>query len=304
MKKIILLASVFMISLGAKAQFYIDVNGGYGFGWPSNVLGESAERLAVNGVLESDAHLVASKNLMGSLGQGANIQLTPGYMINDYIGFELGISYFIGAKKTMSSSVTSLNYESLDFENEPLSHSITTASSNQIRILPTIIISTGKSNKFSGYAKLGIVMPVFGSTKAVVDSLSFDTYDAVNKKLLYNNSTFKVNIAGSPSVGFRGAVGMNYNITDHLSVFGELYATSLNIKTKSQTIYYFERNGEDKTDALPAYKAVTEYVDKLDENSNNASYNPNYDLGKPLQELFSKRSFSQLGIQFGIKYTF
>lgn len=300
----ILLAGVLLLSFGAKSQFYLDVNGGYGFGWPSNILGESVERLAVNGVSETDAHLVSSSSLTGSLGQGANLQLTPGYMFNDYIGIELGVNYFLGAKKMLLNSVTNLTHEGIDVENVPLSHNKIIASSNQLRILPTVYLSTGRSNKISGYAKVGIVMPVYGKTTAAIDSLSFNTYDGINKQLIYDESKFDVVIEGSPSIGFRGAIGINYNITDKLSIFGEVYATSLNVKTKSQKIVYFERNGEDKTEVLPAYKSETQYVNELNAESNNDQYNADYDLNLPKQELYSKRSFSQLGIQIGIKYTF
>lgn len=309
MKKITILFALLITSLGVKSQFYLDINGGYGFGFPSNVLGASLEHEVID--VPTNSHVVSEKNLLGSLGQGANIQLTPGYMFNDYIGLELGINYFIGAKTVMYDSKSTFTSEALKLDHVEFSHRKDIAHSNQLRLMPSVFISTGASKKLSGYARLGIVMPIYGKVYGSVDSLSFSKYDNKAKELVLLSDEIKAEIEGSPSFGFRGAIGINYNITDQLSIFGELQVTSLNTVPKSQKVVSFKRAGEELIDNIPVYEKETQYVKSVDKTSNNKAYNPDLDASKdasfaskPKQEVFKKTSFSQLGVQIGLKYTF
>lgn len=312
MKKITLLLALFLGSYGAvnAQRFYLDFNIGYGFGFPKNVLGQSMHTDIVNGVKNN-----TSSNLMGSIGQGLNWQITPGYMITDNIGVELGINYFMGAKTTMAESSSTITIYTDDgsgnltykFNNEDFSRRKDVASSNQIRIAPAVIISTGASKAFSGYAKLGIIMPVFGSTVVNTDAVSAEVSgNTINRTTIQAKTV----INGAPSFGFKGALGLNYNITDNLSVFGEVSLISLNVKQKSRTTTSMKINGVESIDDTPKYSAQIDYVDELTPSSNNedavitGGIQSDHDVTKPKQELFQKTSFSQLGIQVGVKYTF
>lgn len=312
MKKITLLLAMFLGSYGiAKAQrFYLDFNVGYGFGFPKNVLGQDVHTDLVNGVKNN-----TSENLMGSIGSGLNWQFTPGYMITDNIGVELGINYFMGSKRTMaetSSNITvftddgngNLTYK---FNNEEFSSRKDVANSSQIRIAPAVIISTGASKAFSGYAKLGIIMPVYGSTVVNTNAIAA----TVNGNQIDRSTIVaKTIISGAPSFGFKGALGLNYNITDNISVFGEVTLMSLNVKQKDRKTVSMKIDGVENVDNTPAYSKEIQYVDKLTPESNNedavitGGIQSDHDVTKPKQELFQKTSFSQLGIQVGVKYTF
>jgi hypothetical protein len=312
MKKITVLLAMFLGTYGvANAQrFYLDFNMGYGFGFPTNVLGQSMSTDIVNGVKSN-----TSSNLQGSIGQGLNWQITPGYMITDNIGVELGINYFMGAKKTMAETSSTITTYTTDndgnktykFEKEDFSRRKDVANSNQIRIAPAVIISTGASKAFSGYTKLGIIMPVFGSTTVNTDAVSA----AVNGNTIDRTSIVaKTVISGAPSFGFKGALGLNYNITSNLSVFGEVYVMSLNVKQKERKTVSMKVNGVEEVSSSPLYSTDIKYVDQLTPESNNedavitGGLSADHDVTKPKQELFQKTSFSQLGIQFGVKYTF
>jgi hypothetical protein len=69
-------------------------------------------------------------------------------------------------------------------------------------------------------------------------------------------------------------------------------------------------NGVEEVSSSPLYSTDIKYVDQLTPESNNedavitGGLSADHDVTKPKQELFQKTSFSQLGIQFGVKYTF
>ncbi|MBW7868985.1 MAG: outer membrane beta-barrel protein [Brumimicrobium sp.] len=298
MKKILTLCAITLgaFAFNTNAQgFYLDFNAGYGFGFPKNVLGTETHTDIVNGVGS-----VTTKNLTGSIGQGLNLQLTPGYMINEHIGIELGINYFIGGKTLMNKVTRSINNGGAIVDDEYEKRE-DIAHSSQLRIAPTVFLSTGITNKISGYAKVGIILPVYGSTIVNTEWIqgSIDNGAIVKEK---HEIVTKIN--GDLSMGFRGALGVNYNITDNISVFGEVFALSLNVKQKNRASTSYKIDGEELVEFVPVIKAQIEYVDELTPESNNPSYNTKYDTSKPLNELYQKTSFSQMGIQVGVKYRF
>lgn len=298
MKKIITLCAVVLtaFSMNSFSQgFYADFNVGYGIGMPANVLGQDISVDIINGEA-----FMSSENLMGSLGSGLNLQLTPGYMFNDHIGIELGVNYFIGTKAVMSRVSKTLDNGPLKDEDYEYREDV--ASSNQLRIVPSVFISTGMSNKISGYAKAGIIMPLLGSTIVETDwSKPIAPSGGVIPK---EQHEMRTEVNGAPSFGFRGAIGMNYNITENISIFGEIFATSLNVKQKDRKTTSYLVDGYEIKDQLPLYSLEYEFVDELTPESNNSDYNSSYDASKPRQELFEKTSFSQMGIQIGVKFRF
>lgn len=302
MKKITLLCGLLIASLGASAQgFYLDFNVGYGMGFPANVTGVKSHTDIING-----KRYKTQSNIMGSLGHGLNLQLTPGYMITDNIGVELGINYFLGSKTNMgeTSSSLTMNTGGMNFDNEDFSRRKDVASSNQLRIAPAVIVSTGASNTISGYAKVGIIMPVFGSTIVNTNATNASIVSGEIQRELVEVKTI---VNGAPSFGFKGALGINYNITDNLSIFGEVFATSLNVKQKNRRTVSYKINGNEIVESLPTYNTDIDFLGELTPESNNdddPSLQNFKDVTSAKQELFQKTSFSQMGFQIGVKYTF
>lgn len=285
MKKIILTAALFAFTLSAKAQgFYTSLDFGYGFGTSTTNLGkEEYKDFSFSG--ENTSY---EKQLYGTVGGGLNMTVTPGYMISKNIGVELGINYFMGANTLVQKMESSLDglYKN------------THAHSNQLRIIPSVVINTG-GEKLYGYAKAGLVLPVYGSTKGIVQASQYNS-GAVEK--IDVETTTKGNI----SLGFRGALGIGYQFTKLISLNFEVYHTSLTVKPKSRTIDSYKINGVEVKDQLNTYsnELEIEYVDKIDNTSNNQGYNPNYDPNKAKNDLPTKANFSQFGFSLGVKFSF
>lgn len=280
MKKFVVLASVVFAGYTVKAQgFYTELNVGYGIGMPSTTLGTDT-------YMDLGGTGSYTKVIQGSLGGGLNITLAPGYMFNKHIGVELGLNYFMGAK-TLIQSTTSSNSNVYDK---------TTAHSNQFRLLPSVVFSTG-GEKLFGFAKAGLAIPVAGSTKG---SREISNVTPLGTVLTNVESTTHGNV----TVGFRGSVGIGYNINDMIALSLEVSHTSLTIKPKSRTVDSYEVGGQDILNLIATYDKETTYVDELNTSSNNDNINPNYSTNTAKDDIGQKTNFSQLGIAIGVKFSF
>lgn len=301
MKKILFVTAITLISFGLKAQKgYVDVNFGYGFGAPGTVLGQNTH--AYRFMYQEKSRTV--ENINGSLGKGFNIQLTGGYMFNKHIGLELGIGFFGGSNTLISQTQIALKDTTWNIDADNFSSSKTFARVNQLRLSPAVVFSTDTIKGISGYAKLGLIIPVYGSATTATNSINSQvnysdgsiTRDRVSEKYV---------ISGKVALGFRGAVGLQYAITPKIAVFGEVYASSVTVKHSDRKMKQYTVNGEDKMASKLAYQKDIQFVDKIDDQSNNPTSNQTgFDPNSPYHELYQKTTLSQIGIQIGFKYMF
>jgi|GEM_PF-809491 len=310
MKKIVLLAAVLMAGYTVKAQgFYMDASVGYGFGAPSTNFGVKTYEDFANPLNNT------TENIYGTLGNGINVALTPGYFFNDHIGVELGLQGFFGMKSRVSDATS---------DNE-LIYSFTDAKTTQFRVIPSLVISTGNSKKLSAYAKLGIVMPIVGATYGSQESSEFSAALAAvsGGQVTHIKREIETVTKGNFTVGFRGAVGVNFNVSDKIAIFAEVHHTSLTIKPKTRQVESYVVNGTDivesayvvnninvsaiqlgnATGTLPESSVHTEYVDNLSSTSN-VDGNAGFNADKATQALPSKTNFNQLGLNIGVKFNF
>lgn len=295
MKKILLITSLLFGCLCAHAQgFYLTVDGGYGWGLPNQNLGTAffKDQISANG------KNFYEENVYGTLGQGLNFSVNPGYMFNKNIGLELGITLFKGAQVTMEK-ISSTDEEFSD---------VRSASSTQIRLLPAVVFNTG-GDKLYGYAKLGLVLPVYGT---VHGTLSHSDPNNPIPQVQVDLLKIETTVEGNPSLGYFGALGIGYHFTKLIGIHLEVFHTSLSIKPKSQHFDSYTVDGKNELDEQTIYSTQTNYVDRIDANSNNGdylngSYIPGmgtYDKDKPKDELAQKSSFNELGFKIGISFNF
>lgn len=263
------------MSVGTMAMaqgFYTSFNVGYGFGTPGDAVGTEE---VVDASLNS-----TETNVYGSFGGGINIGLNPGYMFNEHIGAELGLNYLLG------SAVTNYDLTS------PFATSLTESKSNQFRISPSIVLTTG-GDKFEVYGKAGLVLPVAGSTITRTETTP----------IIGAASTQEMESKGALSLGFQGALGVGYKMSEKLSLFGELSHVSLRIKGKTQSVTENMVAGVDVLSAMTIYQKETVYVDEINASSNNGS-NPNQNDGAAREALASTSNYNALFINIGVKFNF
>lgn len=279
MKKLVL--SVAMLALGTTAMAqngYVAFNVGYGLGFPSEQLGTTT-------VFDANGDYTESNNY-GTLGQGINLNLTPGYMVTSNFGLEIGLGYFMGSEVVTSET------------NTPTSTSSFTSQSSQVRITPALVISSDNDAGINLYGKAGLVLPVGGSTETIYDRAGDGSVTNPDINNVYESK-------GAFSLGFSGTFGASYAVSDKLSVFGELNGVFLQIKGESQTQTAGTYNGQSSIDGADKSSLETVFVDELNASSNNSGTNPGgYDVNQADEQLASKTNFNGTFINIGVAFSF
>jgi len=259
MKKNLLLIIALFVATSMSAQFYAGLGLGYGLG---------ASKRA-NGIEYSGTNNAIQTNIYGSYGQGFNTTLKLGFMFNDNMGLELGVSYLFGASQTVLKSGTEL----------------IEAKSDGLRLMPQLVYRL--DNGF--YGRFGVIIPVLGKTTVTGHD---DNGFGPGVKTEFVRETH-----GSFSIGFAGAIGYNYTLSDNMNLFCELEYIGLSIKSSTATVTQYDVNGTSILDKLPTSSKEIEYVDEID-----TSTIP--DSTKASQQLKQKAPFSSFGLNVGITMTF
>ncbi len=241
----------------------ISVNVGYGLGTPSEVLGQESEPAQI-------------ANIYGTLGSGLNFGITPGYMLSEHFGLELGINYFLGTEMMMDKSTAMNSQTHTEY-----------AKSNQLRILPNLVFSTGTESALSGYAKAGLVLPVIGTTFSRVE-------DTGTGFAAYN---YEAETKGQFTLGFSGSLGGAYKISDGVSLFAELNSVNMRIKGKTTSITSYEYAGQNVLGTMTTSDKEVEYVDEY---NTAVAQNDN----EPTKALAPKTNFGAIFLNIGVKFNF
>jgi len=246
----------------------------------------------------------------GSYGNGMNFTLGVGYMINPYIGFEMGVSVL--KSKTFSCSQTRGLTQKISDGPPPQYWSLgyyfmqAEISTNAlgVSLMPSIIIQGAKPGwKVYPYGRLGISMPIFGALEHKVSIDADTSWLGVTYQEPYylgkrTNVTLKTE--GTVSLGVNGALGVAYRPLPYIMITAEVNGQYLVTRAKSAKVTQWDTDGNDRIADRGVYRSEFNFVDKLDGSSNNADYNPNYDKNKPKDDLRPTGPFSNLGFNIGI----
>lgn len=254
----VVVISLFTTNLFSQGA-YVALNLGYG-------LGASSQNI---GTYNSTSTNKEQVNV--SFGQGLNIGGTFGYMFNKNVGAELGISYLIGGSSTMQHSYTS---STTDY----------TFSASMLRFNPSVVLVTGLEG-INPYAKFGFLIGT-GSITEEVNNTSSGMIAFTKTKL-----------NGGMALGFTASIGAMYNLSDNMSLFGELTMINMSYAPTKGEITEATLNGTDQLPNMTNNDKLTDYVD---------SYNPSISIpsSQPDQQLKQKSPFSSFGINVGVRIGF
>ena len=278
-------------------KFYVRISAGYSFESGKTEF-NNADPNGLTGIMQStdvtvsaDGSTVNVKSLNGTAGAGVKANLTAGYMFNPYIGAELGISYFHG-DKTMIGRLRSPQVVSE--ENTYL---------RGFDVAPGIFL-TPNFKTVNPYARMGLIVPVAG--KLTIETMARKPNGGgAGTDLMV---AAKSEVTAQFSVGYFGALGVNYPITDNLSIFGEVEIKNLSIKSKSAEITEYATTaitngqsqlvpGQQLAD-LPIYEKQFDFTDAYDQ-STTTPPNQNAPRKIPTQSV----NASGIGINVGVKFT-
>lgn len=287
------LASSVLMILVAGTSFaqgiYLRAGGGYGLPIAGSTFGEKTAYSQVydgtNNVYKSSTKLVT-----GSYGAGINFNFAIGYKFNENFIFELS------SQLLMSNKINTFNndvYKSTDPVNTYTYYDNFRSASSATAFLlnPSFIFSAG-FGKAAPYGRFGIVV---GSPKISGNSLSYYNGDGVD-------STQKSwEFTKGMSLGFQGAIGMNWKLSDMLDFYTELnfvsmtyYPGEYNLTkdlTKNELNIYFDNLAN-----TYLINKKTIYKKTFDPSTINS------DLSKPEVALREAHPFSSLSLQVGIRY--
>lgn len=220
-------------------------------------------------VVGSEYGATTEKNIYGSYGQGFNAALKLGYMFSDNLGVELGTSYLIGSTLTRVKTPT-LNME---------------AKSSNLRLAPQLVAKLDNGL----YSRFGFIVPVIGKTVIDLKDTDFSGLGVTQEAT--------VEAKGAFSLGFIGAVGYGYALSESMDLFCELEYIGLEIKAKESKITKMEVGGQDQLPGMTTNMIETEFVDDID-------YAEAVDPNAPAKSIRTTSPFSSFGLNVGIVMKF
>ncbi|MCK4662063.1 MAG: outer membrane beta-barrel protein [Bacteroidales bacterium] len=266
------LLMVFVISLFTSSLFpqgvYVSVNAGYGI----NMSSHNLEYFGFYNYTSGNTSRTYEQVYV-SLGKGLNFGGTFGLMFNKNLGAELGVSYLLGGKSIAKDEYVG---GTTDY----------TISSKMLRLMPSIVIASGLEG-INPYAKFGLIISS--------GSIIFDLEDKDSGDI----SIMKVKFDGGLALGLNAGIGVQFNMSDNISLFSEINMISLSYAPTKGEVIEATYNGTDMLPDMTTRQKEAEFVDSYTYNSSS----PPPD-SQPDQELKQKLPFGSFGVNFGLKIGF
>ena len=326
MKRIFLVASLLWAGYTASAQVYVSVTGGYAWGVPSTKIGEES----ING---------KESVRFGTFGEGINSQLRVGYFFNKTWGIDISAGYLYGEDQLVKREISQKN-----IANTPLTATIDGEVKGRGRAFGAALsVIYNFTDNF--YGRFGILTKIGGKTEAIAHSYTTTNQDipvaalarlglslpglsglptyAVIKQGATIETSYTEDYKGKMPFGTIAALGYNYHIDEHLSIFAELEYMNIAVKRDYSELKDLKQTFKANLSIGGASRSIEVPLKDLD-GFTNGTYNDalrgqvyhqrtNYveeaskeELENPLsnKKLTEKASYSSLGLNFGIKYTF
>lgn len=261
---IIAMVSFSFFAINTSAQgVYIKAGAGYHFATATGNLG------GFNNYTSSSGSSATIEQVNVSFGKGIDFGGTFGYMFNENVGAEFGVSYLLGskskAKDIYTGGTTECEY-----------------SAKMLRLNPAIVIAAGGEN-INPYAKFGLIMGFGDILYTMEDNDQGDIYIG---KWKYN---------GGLAFGFSAGLGANFSLNDVISLFAEVNMINMSYAPTKGEVTEATYNGVDELPNMTTSEKEIEFVDKYTYDYNN----PPSD-SQPRQELKIKHPFSSIGVNVGI----
>jgi hypothetical protein len=288
-KRSVFLFLLLMLSFSAMSQsIYLRAGTGYGMPLASSSIGEKLTRIDQS-TSTGTTYSTNTKVVKASYGTGLDFNIALGYKLNQNFIIDLNFIYLLGSKYETGNT-----YSYNAGTNSYMDNDVTTTSSRGFLINPSIIFSAG-FGKAAPYARFGIVTGAPTLTKLR------ETYyngDGVDSTIL--EGEYKKGLA----LGFQGAVGMNWKLSEKLDLFTELnfvgmtyYPGEYNVTKNNRGYGNFKV--DTVVDDLPnmtVSQKSTVFVKEYDPT------NVNSDPTKPTTALRESKAFSSLSIQIGVRF--
>lgn len=239
--------------------------------------------------------LVSEESVTGSFGEGFRTGIAAGYRFNARVGVEMGVNYYSSTDKTMAQTTTD--------QNSPTIYNFKSVGKiTAFDVAPALVLFLGEHNGFEPYTKVGVIVPVHGDLEITTDATPPVGFNSATSTYVYGDVHSVDKVKPNPTLGFMATLGSSYKIGKNLSAFAELEYRNFTVHGKTKETTEFTVNGNDALATRNTSQIHTNYVDRLDANSNNSLTNSNTVTTSPKDELSSYVGISGLGLTLGLKY--
>lgn len=270
-KTLLIFGLALLSSQALHAQFYVRAGGGYALPMARDIVGTEYRQ-----GYDGNAYYSTVEEVNASYGNGATFQVGGGYMFSKYIGVDMSINYLLGKTFTTGYYYTDAGGVEEDYDE---------VSTKSFFIAPSLVLSGGEGTKVP-YGRFGIII---GAPKVEGEGTYYYNLDGVT------TGSSKWEQRGGTSIGFQGAIGMNWVLNDNLKLYTELNLVSMTYYPEEKVLTESSYNGVSNIDQISEYYKRTEYKKKIDTNSEPP-------LDQPRQELRDGLPFSSVSFQVGIVY--
>lgn len=265
-------------SLAFSQGFYVKGAGGYQWGmgdhyysWGDvDVLKQLPFYAPVQNVQESIDGEVHREVLQASYGKGLSYGVGLGFMFSPYFGLELGISYLRGE-----------NIQSESYSSSQGTYHQNNSKAFMWSFSPTLRLSAGREG-INPYVRLGATIGTPSVETSIIDNNSG------------NITIYGDKIDGGTALGFQGAVGAEYPVSDLVAIFWELTYSRIKYKPTRRTVTEYNVNNVDLL-AVTYPDPTTELVEEADVSEIHPSGNKH--LTQPLP-------FGNIGMHVGLAFRF
>ncbi|RUA12022.1 MAG: hypothetical protein DSY82_02320 [Flavobacteriia bacterium] len=197
-RSLFLVAAIFVVNF-TFAQFYVSGSGGYGMSSAGTVTGTSLNDAQTKETIHR-----------GSYGEGLNAQFRAGYFFSKTFGAELGFAYLHGADQNISSHVA--DGATIKEYTEGTAHA-------RAYGLTASLVYNFPSNF---YGRIGMVTKLGGKTEAEFTKTTPTPFGPIVAKGVNDYH-------GRLPLGFTGAFGYKFKLSDNLNLFAELEYLGINV---------------------------------------------------------------------------
>jgi opacity protein-like surface antigen len=219
-----------------------------------------------------------------SLGKGIDLDLGFGYMVNPYVGFELGARYLIGLNNTFEVNYT---YKS-DGKTTSTGTTTTKVAHSSFALVPALRIVAPVGETVSLYSRLGVSLPLYSKAALEIEGTS----KANDEQYSYLRSA---DVTSYFKLGFSTALGVDIALSRSIALFGEVNMLATSFETKKSTLTKVTSNGDDELAEMDVRNKETEYQHEYTSKSDDKTVD-----SSPKQEVSTTYPASSVGVTVGL----
>jgi opacity protein-like surface antigen len=261
----------------------------------------------------------SEKALTGSFGEGWRAGLTFGYRFNRILGVELGVNMYQSTEQDMMRQNGTLGGNTVLSLN-------TVGKIRAYDVAPALVAYVPVEGMIKPYTKVGIIVPVGGylqinttlddKTGQFAQEAGFTSPIPATHIALALEREERIN--PRPTVGFQAAVGTDFMISDHCSVFVEVEYRNISVGGKDKELKKYSGTATVVSDAtlqpVPGAPQTPITMENASASQKDVTYHSeltpgmnvegweDFDRSRPSDDLRSYVNIGGLGLNAGVKF--